>query len=502
MRRELLYSLLILTSTHWVVSCSDVLTPADRIELCDTSGDCPASMECFSGVCVAWPIGCGMGVPCPEGLVCVERSCQYPVSTDGGLDGDQDGLSEDERIGPDIEVVSPQMIGGVYQIDFGTVMVGLPIEQQIVLKNVGEADLTILNLNFETGTDKADFSIPKEQLDALPIHIAPGDKWALDVVYVATDGITDHAVLDIISNDFDESLVQIHLLSEFKGQARAQISSPELDFGDVAVGDESQPLRFLLSNQGTGNAVLLVEEIRLGLVGSKDYSLSLFDVDEKPIAVPTLLNNGDLITATLTFHPQQAARITDQVLIISDDALNPNMEVYLSGRGVVGDLSADPSPLDLSRVRVGTTLQAQIRLINSGGADLSLQSVTMHDTSSVWSLSSTDVDLADLATNPKPLAPSEAVVLLISFAPDQVGNYPNRLVINHTGPAQVLELAINAEGFIPPILSTEPDPAKLVFENVQWDQATQTSAAKTLSLELSNTGGEPLQIEAIPIGGR
>ena len=494
MSRGILFSVLVITFTHWIFSCENDPTPADTLDLCQTSAECPASMKCINGLCVSWPIACAFGVPCPAGLECVEGTCQYPQSNDGGLDGDQDDGPVDERIGPDIEVLSPELVGELYQIDFGTVMVGLPIQQQIVLTNVGDEDLQILNLNFETGTNIADFSIPKELIDSLPIHIAPDEKWILDVIYVATDGITDRAVLDIISNDLDESLVKIHLLSEFKGQAQAQLSNQDLDFGDVPVGLESQPLQFLLSNQGTGNAILLVEGIRFGLVGSKDYSMALSDVDQNPLGLPTLLNKGDFITVAVRFHPQQASLIQDQVLIVTDDALNPNMEVALKGRGVVGDLSVDRSPLDLSRVRVGTTQQAQVRLTNSGGAGLSLQSVFLQDSSLNWSLSSTDMDLSDLANNPKPLMPSEFFDLLITFTPDRIGDYTNRLFVDHTGPEQGLELAISAEAFIPPILSVDPDPAKLVFEEVQWDQASQAAQAKTISVLMSNIGGEPLEI--------
>ena len=46
-----------------------------------------------------------------------------------------------------------------------------------------------------------------------------------DILLLVTDGLTDHGILDIISNDPDEALIKIHLLSEFKGTAEAAVTS-------------------------------------------------------------------------------------------------------------------------------------------------------------------------------------------------------------------------------------------------------------------------------------
>ncbi|MBN2498984.1 MAG: choice-of-anchor D domain-containing protein [Deltaproteobacteria bacterium] len=492
-------ALIVALAGGWLCACSDATSTHDAgqtdiVNLCQQDAHCPPGHYCDDGVCKRALILCDEQGLCPEGMECRNGGCVPVDSPDGGTDGGEDG-GDEAAPGPDIEVVSPELSDGIYELNFGNVMVGVTVEQQVVLTNTGDENLQILNLNFESGTDLDDFAIPAPVLDSLPIVIAPGAEQTLDVVYTATDGITDHCVLDIISNDPDEALVQIHLLSEFKGDAAARLAPAALDFGDVPVGTSGAPLTLTLSNAGSGNAVLTVEEVRLGILANEDFDLALLDADGQPVdALPALLNNADFIDVQVTYHPQLAEEDSDQVVAVTDDALQPTLRADLTGRGVIGDVTADPSPVDMGRVRVGHLQEQAVSLTNSGGASLELTGVALSGTSAEWTLASSDLQLDDLATNPHPLEPGESVSVTLGFGPVDVGVETGHLQIDHSGPGQTLEVSLRAEGYIPAAITLNPAPP-LVFADAQYDQPTGRSSPVTVTLTIGNTGGEDLQVQ-------
>ncbi|MBN2496851.1 MAG: choice-of-anchor D domain-containing protein [Deltaproteobacteria bacterium] len=483
-------------------ACGDsTVSASDTLDLCALDSDCPPGAFCDDGVCRPGSGSCDASHPCPDGMVCRNGTCAPAGVPDGGTDGGADGEADggDQAPGgPDIEVLAPPMSDGIYQLHFGNVMVGVTVEQQIRISNAGDEDLQILELSFEA-VDAQDFSIPSELLDSLPRTVPPGEELGIDVVYRASDGITDHGILDIISNDPDEALVKVHLLSEFKGEARVQLSAQSLDFGDVPCGELSQPLSFSAANQGSGNAVLTVELIRFGLLANPDFDFEVLDTEGAPVALPALLNNGDALDVQVVYFPQDPGPDIDRVIVVCDDPLDPHPEVAISGRGVVGEIAIDPSPVDLGRVRVGQHAEREILITNSGGAGVFLERVDVEDLGPAWTLSSDDLDLAGLESAPFFLAPGDGARVLLGFDPVDIGIQAGRLVVEHSGPAARIDAAVSAVGYIPPALETEPDPAALDFGSVQFDAIAGLSESAELPLVLRNTGGEPLVVTGIQL---
>jgi hypothetical protein len=437
-------------------------------------------------------------------MICINGACTIE-GTDGGQDGGADGGDASDggetAPEPDIEVIDPPLTGDppVHQINFGSVSVGVTVEQQLVLQNAGSADLRILQLNFDAGGSLDAFAIPQDQLDSLPLVVTPGSQTTFDVLYTASDGVTDHGILDIISNDPDEALVQIHLLSEFKGEPQATVAPATLDFGDVPVSDTSQPLSLTVSNQGSGNAVLEVTDIRLETAANPDFGLTVFDAGAQPVTLPQLLNTGDFLDVQVVYHPQAREADADNVVIVTDDPLNPTLTVPVTGNGVAGEVSVDPSPVDLGRVRVGGHGEAVVTITNNGGAPLSITGVSLSGASAEWALSSTDLNLADLINNPHELQPAESATVTLGFDPVDVGLESGQLLVDNTSSDPQISTAIAAEGFIPPQVELVPDPAVLDFGDVQMDQASGLKDSRTLPLTIRNVGGATLNISGIQL---
>lgn len=491
------FSLVILLAC---TGCDSSTTPGDgSVTTCTEDQDCPTGEYCRDGVCTDVDQTCADGGTCPDGMVCIDGICV--ADGDGGIDGDGgDGGDGDAGPAPDIEVIEPGLSEGVYQLNFGNVLVGLAVTRQVTLRNVGDEELRIMQLNFEMGTDVEDFSIDPDTLDALPVVLQPEEDMVFDVIYSASDGRTDHGVLDVVSNDPDEALVQIHLLSEFKGEARVEVSPQALPFGDVPVGSVSQPLTFTIANQGTGNAVLTIDDVRPEIVGNPNFGVSVLDSDGAAVELPGLLNNGDFYDVEVVFQPQSRGQLGDNIAVLSNDAINPALMVAVTGRGVVGAVQVDPSPIALGRVRVGEHAEQVVTITNAGGANLSLTGIELVEPGPDWSLSSADVDLPALPDNPLPLAPEEAISLLLAFDPAAVGEQQTLLWIDNTTEDGPIEVPVSAEGFIPAAVETEPSPPELNFGDVQLDVSAGMAERVTMSVLIRNVGGEPLAISSIQRG--
>ncbi|MEZ4316656.1 MAG: choice-of-anchor D domain-containing protein [Myxococcota bacterium] len=107
---------------------------------------------------------------------------------------------------PDIEV-------DTLQVDFGVVAPSCVTSRDVVVRNVGDADLVVSGVTVRTGADYAVWGGP--------MTLAPGQESVLTVEFApGTVGVSTDS-LDIASNDPDEALVQVGLGGE--GDALAEI---------------------------------------------------------------------------------------------------------------------------------------------------------------------------------------------------------------------------------------------------------------------------------------
>jgi hypothetical protein len=482
-----------------IAGCSDSTTPADGSNLCARDEDCPIGQYCDDGLCVPATITCQNPTDCPEGMVCRHGAC-VAVAGDGGMDGDGGADGEDggdqSAPQPDIEIVEPAGTGDppVYQIDFGNVQVGVTVAQQVKVRNRGQAELRLLELNLEAGGNTTEFSVAAETLGRLPLSLPPGQETLLDVLYRAQDGLSDTGILDIISNDPDQPLVKIHLLSEFKGVAQISVQPVTLAFGDVPVGESSAPLTFTAANTGSGNAVLTVSSIALENPADQDFTLSVEDSGGGALSAPFFLNHNDFATVRVTYHPQRAEADSEGVIVSSNDALNPSTRVALSGTGVVAGVEVQPSPIDLGRIRVGRHGEMEALIRNSGGAELLLSGVSLIFGAPEWTLASPDVDLASLPSSPKRLLPGESIRIVAGCDPTALGATTATIRIENQNGQPPREVAALAQAYIPPHVATDPDPAAFDFGPVQLDAATSQAEQRSAILKIRNAGNDPLHI--------
>ena len=235
---------------------------------------------------------------CPPGYDCVANVCE--LAGDGGV---PDGAPED----PDI-LVDPETL------DFGTVLLGVPVTETVTVRNIGGAELTILSVSVEQDGGGSEFlATPSGSLNH---PLAPNESLDIDVVLTSADDVADTGRLTIVSTDPDESLVHVALTSELKGEASVAtcvmegadpfapcVSSPEvIDFGDVDAGD-TVLADVSVSNAGSGNAQLSVTD--LYVTDSSGYG-NLFSLSLVRL-VPDPGSPGQYVEQPVNAFPTQPA---------------------------------------------------------------------------------------------------------------------------------------------------------------------------------------------------
>ncbi len=135
----------------------------------------------------------------------------------------------------DVELPTPDIRVSTTLIDFGEVGVGQSSQLPLIIYNDGGATLQVSNIDIIP-------SGPQFAVSNTNITINPSGQTTVYVTFIPGSVGDKTATLSIISNDPDESPVQVDL--EGKGIVTSvpdiRVSTTLIDFGEVEVGQSSQ----------------------------------------------------------------------------------------------------------------------------------------------------------------------------------------------------------------------------------------------------------------------
>lgn len=144
-----------------------------------------------------------------------------------------------------------------------------------------------------------------------------------------------------------------------------QVEPTALDFWDVG-SDEEELRSFTIHSVGSG--LLVLGEIVPP--ASADF-LVIADV------AGAELEPGESLTVDVAFTPTVRDPQADQLIVVSNDALEPNTPVTLAGAGRMPWLAIDPERHDFGAVPVGCAETAEFVLQNVGEEDLDVSEVSV-----------------------------------------------------------------------------------------------------------------------------
>lgn len=254
-------------------------------------------------------------------------------------------------------VLLPDISLAPTSLDFGVVFVGDTATMSATISNVGDAALSIDNIDLAPGTSpEFSFTAP-----VTPFTIPAGGSQTVSVAYAPVDNGVDTGGLEIFSDDPDEPVVTLDLA----GTGEETLLIPDialvptdLAFGTVMVGNTST---LSADIQNLGNADLEIFAVDLCASTSAEFSFA-------PLG-SMIIAPGASQSLSVTYAPADVGDDTGCLSIASSDPDEPVVELGVSGTG-----AEQPSVLEVG-IRVPRAINPGNRGVTPVGfyADMDLE---------------------------------------------------------------------------------------------------------------------------------
>ncbi|MBL7032795.1 MAG: choice-of-anchor D domain-containing protein [Candidatus Delongbacteria bacterium] len=317
----------------------------------------------------------------------------------------------------------PDINLSAYTHDFGQVLVGQSSNWNLIIHNVGDADLELLDIVGDNPVFTTDFDLTRE-------IIIPGGSLTVAVTFAPDAEQAYNGTLMITSNDPDESIVGVALMGEGTAVPVPDIdlSATIYDFGQVYVGATGS-WDLVISN--VGSADLEVSDI------SSDEAVFTTDFETTRLAIPA----GETVTVAVTFAPMLVQSYSGILSIYSNDPDEPTLTVELAGEGMplpAPDIELSATSYDYGTVYVGTSDTWDMVISNVGNADLEVTGISSDEPAF------TTPYFDDLRAV---IPPGETITVEVLFSPELVQLYNGTLTISSDDPDEPERLvSLTGEG--------------------------------------------------------
>jgi hypothetical protein len=199
------------------------------------------------------------------------------------------------------------------------------------------------------------------------------------------------------------------------GPPALQVQPDSISFGVVELGG-SVSASIELANVGGDDLVL--DELRLAY---DEPSIELEWAGGETLAA------GASADLSLAWSPERAQALESKLRIGSNDPVAPIVAVWLTGATATPQIRVDPISVDFGEVPVGFTLEQTIAIMNTGYADLHVESV-------LYLVTDPDVLVLEEVVTPALLLPGEQLQVRIQYTPDDEGDQHGVLTVESDDP--------------------------------------------------------------------
>jgi 6-phosphogluconolactonase (cycloisomerase 2 family) len=267
----------------------------------------------------------------------------------------------------------------------------------------------------------------------------------------------------------------------------ALLSAANLSFGSIQTGTSSTPQTVTLTSNG-GQA-LSVNSISLSGPDAAQFQ------EMDTCQVPSALQPTNFCSISITFSPTSTGSL-QATLSISDNAPGSPQSVQLSGAGVAPPppapaVTVAPNPISFPAITQGTTSSPiTVTVTNSGNATLNISSVLLAGNNV------TDFSMTSGCSGP--FAPSASCMITMTFTPLAAGQ--RSAILSISDDAQNSPQSIQVSGTATAVPPTSPA-ISLSPSGLSFGVITQGMATAPQSVTVTNSGGAPLHITSILLGG-
>lgn len=216
--------------------------------------------------------------------------------------------------------IAPEIVLSDTFLDFGIVPLNADSSQIFYIRNEGQASLLVFKDSLQIkGINANAFVLENVEND---IHIAPQDSASIQVRFFSTDPGLNVAQLRICSDDPFRKEVFLGL----SGAALAPeltLNNSDINFGQITVFSDSLQVVYIF-NSGLGD--LIIDKDSVFITGQDSAAFRLGNVVKNIV-----LSSGDSADLSLSFRPDQIGPAEAVLQIQSNDPINPQQSVMLSG---------------------------------------------------------------------------------------------------------------------------------------------------------------------------
>ncbi|MBE9553722.1 MAG: choice-of-anchor D domain-containing protein, partial [Proteobacteria bacterium] len=202
---------------------------------------------------------------------------------------------------------------------------------------------------------------------AVPFTVPAGFQVSVTVTYSPSAAAADAETLQIASDDPVDPTLTVAVSGNGTtppaGTPDINLPTASIAYGDALVGT-TQTASVAIQNLGTAD----LNVTSLTLTGSTDFAL----VAGTPASF--VVEAGRQVTVEVKYSPSAAGAAAGSLAIASDDPVDPNLSVSLSGTGLAGvaDINLPVVSYDYGDVVVGASSSGYIAIQNPGTADLTV----------------------------------------------------------------------------------------------------------------------------------
>lgn len=291
-------------------------------------------------------------------------------------------------------------------LDFGAVLVDEKLEKKLLLKNVGRADYTLLDSEYE-GDPSPDFSIPVTRT-----VLALGDEVPLSAIFHPTAEGELATTVNLRFSEATTDVFPVRLTGRgVKGDCAIEPGGV-VDFGAVATGDAFTG-KVVLRNQTD-----LPWDVTIGEIGSETDPDAFAFEDFEP-GVYTVDARGEL-EVPITFRPNHLGTHSGVLNIPAPSICQPHV-LMLQGKGVEQIISWQPRPLDFGFVDVTERVTAAVVFTNASNMPVQITDLEVDDASGAFSLEDRGVTSIELPPG------GVEVPVYVAFQPTDLGLHTGSL---------------------------------------------------------------------------
>ncbi len=313
----------------------------------------------------------------------------------------------------------PNIVVDNNQVDFGIVKLGSESDiKSLMVSNNGSAGLNITDVVID-GNNSADFIIKNDGCKAK--ILTPSSSCKIDLAFKPQSVGNESATLKISSNDPDTPQYTVNLYGTGRaaGGPAINVSPMSLDFGKINTGYESAAQDITIKSEGDSD--LSITAVNLGGNDKDQFVI-------KSNNCPLKLAPNNSCKVSVSFKPTKSGVKSAEIQISSDDPTFAQVNVSLTGEGVVNKpsaISVTPSSYDFGKRIIGKVYPpVTFTVKNEGTGNLSIDSVLIEGMDApVFKIESDDC-------SKNQFIPDGSCYIKVSFNPVDEISYSVNLVIN------------------------------------------------------------------------